>query len=423
MAIQRIKIDSLPRRICLLFALLLLILANFFFGRWALANMGSSHADIIEAADLTKQWGPSDPQTHYAAAVLREKSFLPDDVALSLKEYGEAASLSPNNYLLWLDFGNARARDGDLTGAEKALRVAEELAPAYASVQWALGNILLREEKMDEAFERLRKAAIADPQYAPAGANVAWQYFDGDVDRVRSAVGESPEIIGALIPLLASEKRIDEATRFWDGIDGDKTDGRLEQVGKALTNSLIAEKRFRDAVRVQRDISGDSSEPAAGKISNGDLESDVKAQPASPFEWVIPGGTQPQIALTDGQKHGGGRSLLIVFGSNGTNDFRPVTQTIAVEPGRKYDLSIFYKSDLQTPASIQWEIVDGSIGQVLAATGKVTLAADWTMLTASFSVPAGSDGIVLRLAKNGCAAPGCSVSGKIWFDDFLLTAK
>jgi len=64
MAIQRIKIDSLPRRICLLCALLLLILANFFFGRWALANMGASHADIVEAADLTKQWGPSDPQTH-----------------------------------------------------------------------------------------------------------------------------------------------------------------------------------------------------------------------------------------------------------------------------------------------------------------------------------------------------------------------
>jgi len=423
MAIQRIKIDSLPRRICLLCALLLLILANFFFGRWALANMGASHADIVEAADLTKQWGPSDPQTHYAAAVLREKSFLPDDVAVSLKEYGEAAALSPNNYLLWLHFGNARARDGDLAGAERTLRVAEELAPAYASVQWALGNVLLREEKMDEAFQRLRKAAIADPQFAPAGANVAWQYFDGDVDRIRSAVGDSPEIIGALIPLLASEQRIDEAVRFWEGLASNKTDGQLEQVGKALTNQLIAQKRFRDAARVQRDISGGSSEPSLGKISNGDLESDVKAQAASPFEWVIPAGTQPQIAPTDGQKHGGGRSLLIVFNANGTSDFRPIAQTIAVEPGRKYDLSIFYKSDLQTLASVQWEIVDGSTGQVLASTGKLTAVADWTMLSASFSVPDGTDGVVLRLAKNGCTAAGCPVSGKIWFDDFLLTAK
>jgi len=423
MAIQRIRIDSLPKRICLLCVLLLLILANFFFGRWALANMGASHADIIEAADLTKQWGPSDPQTHYAAAVLREKSFLPDDVALSLKDYGEAAALSPNNYLLWLAFGNDRARDGDLSGAESALRVAEELAPAYASVEWALGNVLLREEKMDEAFQRLRKAAIADPQYAPAGANVAWQYFDGNVDRVRSAVGDSPEIIGAMIPLLASEKRTDEAVRFWDGLEGSKTDGRLEEVGKGLSNDLISQKRFRDAARVQRDISGGSSEPFPGKISNGDLEGDLKAQAASPFEWVISSGTQPQIAPTDGQKHGGGRSLLIVFSSNGTNDFRPITQTIAVEPGRKYDLSVFYKSDLQTSASVQWEIADGSTGQVLAATGKVTPVADWTMLTASFSVPVETDGIVLRLAKNGCSAAGCPASGKIWFDDFLLTAK
>jgi hypothetical protein len=424
MPLHTITIDSPVKKISLLGGLFLIIVANYFFGKWALANMAASHADVIEAAELTKQWGPDDPQTHYAAAVLREKGFLPDDVAESLKDYNEAAALSPNNYLLWLDLGNARARDGDLPGAEKALRIAEELAPAYASVQWSLGNVLLRQEKMNEAFISFRKAALADPQYAPAGANIAWQYFGGDVDRIREAVGDSPAIIGALIPLLAAEKRVDEALAFWNALREGKDQGQLKQVGKTLSNFLIAQKRFRDAARVERDLSGFSAgEPNVGQFSNGGFEGDIKAQAASPFEWVIPDGIQPQIALTDGQKHGGGRSLLLIFSVNGTNDFRQIDQTVAVEPGRSYELSGFYKGDVQTSASIQWEVVDAADGKILSTTDRISAAPEWTPLTASFTLPQSSDGIILRLAKNGCTAVGCSVTGKIWFDDLVLTEK
>src|SRR5262249_39148388 len=143
-----VKIDSLVKKLSLLAALLVMIATSYVFGKWALANMAATHADVVEAAELTALWGPDDPQTHYAVAVLREGSFLPDDFSKSLDEYNLATALSPNNYLYWHGLGNARARAGDLAGAEAALRVAEQLAPAYASVQWSLGNVLLRQEKM-----------------------------------------------------------------------------------------------------------------------------------------------------------------------------------------------------------------------------------------------------------------------------------
>jgi len=423
MSLQAIKIDSTIKKVSLLTALLVLIAVDYVFGKWALANMAASHADIIEAADLTEQWGPDDPQTHFAVAVLRERSFLPDDFARSLDEYSRATALSPNNYLYWLSLGNARARAGDLTGAEKALRVAEQLAPAYASVQWSLGNVLLRQEKMPDAFTSFRKAALADPQYAPAGANIAWQYFGGDVDRIRESVGDSPQITGALIPLLIGQKRTDEALVLWDSLKGRKCEEQPEQVGKSLSNDLIAQKRFRDAFRIEEDICGFSSgDLKIGNINNGDFEGDIKAQATSPFEWTITDGIQPQVAPTDGQKHGGGRSLFLVFGSNGTNDFRQITETIAVEPGRSYDLSAFFKADVKTSASIQWEIAAGSDGKVLAATDKITPTPDWTRLSAEFTVPENTDGIILRLVKNGCVS-ACPAAGRIWFDDLVLTAK
>src|SRR5215475_3146850 len=96
-----VKIDSSVKKTLLLAALLVMIAANYVFGRWALANMAASHADIVEAAELTAKWGPDDPQTHYAVAVLRERSFLPDDFSRSLDEYNRATALSPNNYLYW----------------------------------------------------------------------------------------------------------------------------------------------------------------------------------------------------------------------------------------------------------------------------------------------------------------------------------
>lgn len=424
MPVNSIKIQSKSRKVGLLVALILLIIANYFFGKWALADMASTHADAIEVADLAQRLGPDDPQTHYAAAVLYENSFQPEDIGRSLNEYAAATALSPNNYLFWLSLGNARARDGDLLGAERSLRAAVELAPNYAAVRWPLGNVLLRQGKTEEAFSEIRKAAAANSTYASAAADIAWQYYDGDIERIRQAIGDSPRIIGALIPRLAAQKRIDEALALWDTLPREQKPGSLKQAGTALYGELIAIKRFRDAVRVYSDI---SSAPAVDiqvrKITNGDFEGDIKMLGASAFEWTIADGTQPQIALTDGQRHGGGRSLLVIFNPNNSGDFRTISQTVAVEPGKTYIFDAYYKAELKTSASLRWEIVEASDGKVLAETGPIVSVEDWAVLKASFSVPETHDGVTIRLARSGCNPQVCPISGKIWFDDFILNGK
>lgn len=420
---RSIKLNSLPRKVALLSSLAILLFANYVFGKWALANMASTHADVIDVADLAIQLAPDDPQTHYAAAVLYERSLLPDEIAKGLTEYSQAAALSPNNYLFWLDLGNARVRDGDIAGGARALRTAAELAPGYASVQWSLGNALLRQGDVGEGFANIHKAAVVDPEYAPAGANIAWQYFGGDIVRIHDAIGDSPAIVSALVQLLAGQKRVNEALSIWNTLPVAKNEGQPKQSGTTLYNELIAAKRFRDAANVYGNVSaGTAARPEPGKIVNGDFEGDIKTQAGSAFEWAIADGGQPQIALTDGQKHDGRRSLLLIFGTGGTSEFRAISQTIPVEPGRYYEFEAFYRADIQTSASLQWEAVDAADGKVLAATSKVAAAQDWTKLTVSFAVPAATDGIALRLVKNDCSGT-CSVAGKIWFDDLALKAR
>ncbi|MEP6850729.1 MAG: carbohydrate binding domain-containing protein [Acidobacteriota bacterium] len=423
MSTTSVPIRTTARRIGLLVIVLIAVVANFYSGRWALANMAASHTDIPEVADLTTSLGPNDPQTHFAAGVLYEKSFLPDDLARSLNEYSIAASLSPHNYLFWLDLGNARSRSGDLKGAEGALRVAADLAPNYGSVRWALGNVLLRQGRADEAFVEIRKAGQSEPNYALAAADIALQYFNGNINDVREKIGESPEIIGALIDRMAAQKRLDDAVLLWNTLSSEQRSGSQQSNGKGLYTQLAAAKRFRAAAGIETDLTPGIASATIAAVLNGDFESDIKLHDASIFEWAIGDGTLPQIVLTDGKRRNGGRSLLVSFGGGDVNSFRSISQIVLVEPGKAYSFEAFSQSDIKTRASVDWEIVDASDGKVLATTPMVSPAADWMPLTATFTVPSTTDAVIVRLAKSACSGQTCAVEGRVWFDDISIRAK
>jgi hypothetical protein len=358
---------------------------------------------------------PDDPQTHHAAAVQLEKSFDPGDIEKALRQYEITAALAPENYQFWLDLGRARDRSGDAEGAERALRRALDLAPHYSRVQWALGNNLLRQGRIEEAFAEIRKAVAGDPAFAGPAAAAAWQFFDGDLARIRNAMGASSQFDAALVALLTRENRFDQAMELWRSIGPDDKKTSLKETGQAILAKLIEGKRFRDAAIVSAEI---NEARAIGQVTNGGFESAVKPDGAEIFEWQIGAGLQPQIVLNNSQKHGGSNSLLLIFNANDAKEFRSVSQTVAVEPSRSYELEVFYRSDLKTSAVFKWQVVDAG-GTQIAMTEPVALKADWTRLSTRFTVPANSDGVVIRLMREGCGQV-CAISGSLWFDDVAI---
>jgi hypothetical protein len=156
-------------------------------------------------------------------------------------------------------------------------------------------------------------------------------------------------------------------------------------------------------------------------IANGGFETALKPQSAGIFEWRIADGPRPRIGANADQKHSGTYSLLVSFGE-ANKDFRDISQTVAVEPGKAYDLGIFYRADLKTAAQLKWEAVDAADGKVIAATSNLENVTDWKQIRMEFSVPQGSDGVIIRLAREGCPA-GCSISGSVWFDDVSLKGR
>ena len=421
--VKSIKLETFAQRALLLGAAFVCLISVFFIFKWCFAYTIATQSEIKEVAEFAVNLAPNIPQTHYALAVLSEKTFLPEDVSKSLAEYEKATSLAPNDYRLWFSLGKARERNGDAPGAELALKKAIELAPSYALLRWTHGNILLRQGKTVEAFAELRQAAESDKTFINPLVATAWQIFDGDLAQIKQNVGDSTQINFVLPTFLAKQNRFDEAFAIWDSLPADAKKTTFKENGEEFFKQLIETKKYDEALRIQAQIrEPDTENFAVGTISNGSFETDIKPK-ADVFGWQIADGIQPQIGFDIGQKRNGNQSLVIVFNSPNGQDFRVISNTVVVESGKNYGFEAFYKSNLKTSATLRWEIVDASDGKVLATTEAVAGNADWTGLTANFTVPETTQAVTIRLAREICKTTACPISGKIWFDDFNLTSR
>ena len=420
MNVKAVNFDSVPVRMAAVAVAGLVVLISVFAFIWGFASASSSNAEFKEVGDLLASLSPSDPQTHYAAASLHERALEAGDFEIALREYEIAASLAPNNYLLWLRLAAVRGRAGDTTGAEAALQQAKRLAPNYSRVQWALGNFLLREGRDEEAYSELRKAVYGDATLAPLAAATALKMSDGDARSVSARFQDSPHIDVALAIQLAGQKRFDEAVEFWNLAD---TSGdHFSDAAKQLQSQLIENKRFIAALSM-KGVDRDNTGIAFQSLTNPGFEQPVRTDGADVFDWRVSRGTYPQIGVTDKQKLSGQYSLVVLLNSQDAKEFRGPAQIITVRPGSSYDLAIPYRSDFKSAASFQWEVVSASDGRRLAISSPLLPAPEWTKVVVAFVVPQNSDGIEIRLVRSDCVGAKCAASGSFWFDDLLITPK
>ena len=188
-----------------------------------------------------------------------------------------------------------------------------------------------------------------------------------------------------------------------------------------MIGQLVTAKHYQLAARVAADLQvNDAEKPVVGQVGNGGFENGIRLKNPGIFEWQIADGSEPQIGLSDTQKRSGKYCLWMSFNSLETAAFRSVSQIAAVVPGAGYELEVFYRSDVKTSATLKWEIADLTTSAPLASTPPIVPAGDWTPLRVKFTMPIGSDGILIRFVREGCNGPSCPTSGKVSFDDFSL---
>jgi len=426
LSLKIIKFEPRLGRVVLIAAALLCIVTAWFFIKWNFANAVSSRLDTKRSefkpvVEWLTQMAPSDPQTHLTAARIYQRTFDAGDLTKSLTEYEKAVALSPYNYLAWIDLGKALGLNGDTDGAQAAYARAMHLAPNYAPVQWAYGNALIRQGKNDEGFALIAKAATANSDYAQPAVTTALQIFDNDIGQVQRSLGDNDVTNASLASALANQMHFDAAFATWSKLSEGGRSTKFKKLSDDLIEKFAAARKFSFAAGVASGMqTGETEKPVVGQISNGGFEAGVKIRNAALFEWQIAEGAQPQIALNETETYGGKYSLWLIFNSFETAVFRSISQTVAVVPGTEYEFEAFYKSDLKTTANIKWEIVNALTNAPVAATSAAVPAPDWMPLRVRFTLPTDSDGIIIRLIREGCNGPSCPTNGSLAFDDISL---
>lgn len=409
----------------------LALVGAWYAGRWYFGNTIAEFTPRVEeramdSARTALELAPDDPLSHWSAGQVQMKEFAPGQLAEAVKHFEQAVSLSPNDFRLWVDLGRAREQSGDPQGSEKSFRRAVELAPSYSYPRWYLGNLLLRQGRVEEAFAELRLAGEVDDRLRPQIFNLAWRAYGEDVQAVERAVGTSAGMRAALAVYFISQERIDEALRVWAGLSASEKKEQRE-TGNALVKALVAAKRYRAVLDASRDLAPQgASFPVVGQFFNGSFESDAGAVVGNVFGWQISPSPETQIAIDPHTGYQGSRSLRVVFNAPTNLKFNNLSQLIVVEPGASYRFECYALTrNLKTAGAPTIEIIDGDGKDAATLATSQPLSIDnnnWQHVTIDFKTPAGAQAVTVRTSRASCGPKMavCPIFGMAWYDDFNL---
>jgi len=431
MAQELIQLDArkLPTRIVLILFLVLATAWSYFAFRWYLGNTmaeffntGENNLDLARVAGTL---APNDPLTHWRLAQVSQKTLPLDQSAAALFEYEKAVSLSPSDYRFWMSLGTAREHAGETEKAEAALRKATSLAPSYAYPHWYLGNLLLRSGRYDEAFHELRTASEGDPAVLrPQLFNLIWAIYGNDPETLPAVVGPSAEARSSFALYLLSQQKVDEAIRIWNTIGPDEKRSRKAD-GDSIVNTLISNHRYQDAVSVWNDLAPTPAYKAqVSRITDGSFEEVITYGADTVFGWQVKTVPQTQIGIDPNMRHGGGRSLRMVFQVRTQLDATLASQLVPVVPNTSYDFECFVKtSKFQSGGPLIVQILDANEGTSLATSESAPNGDnDWIRVALTFKTGAKTDGVTVRIVRSSCEdATVCPIFGNVWYDDFSIT--
>mgnify|MGYP001772881278 CR=1 FL=1 len=416
MAVRIIKLDSGAKRAIPILVTVCVLLATFFALKWFIADAAVGNVSQRDVAEVLVYLAPDNPITHNALALILEKSFMEEDLKLSLFHHKRAVELSPYDYRFWLNLGVATDKYADSAEAELYLRKAVELAPHYARTRWALGNNLLRQGKTEEAINEIKRAVEADEQISAAAVAVLWQFLNGDYQKILIYIGDSSEVRLALSSVLAKDGKDEEAFLVWNELS--LTEKRASDLSKELLNHFISKRKFHIALKMLKQMR--DQELDFEKIKNPSFEEVIKTKNDNIFDWRITDGLSPQVGINRDQKIDGEQSLFIFFDGNERDNLRFIEQTIAVSPNTEYKLKFFFRTNLKSQNTMFWQIIDANTDKIMGRTDYLMANTDWTSMEASFKTEDKTEAITIRLAYQPCPSLHCSISGKVWFDDFRL---
>jgi tetratricopeptide (TPR) repeat protein len=329
-----------------------------------------------------------------------------------------AVALAPHNYEFRILLAAAKESRGDLAGAEAELRAALKLAPYLVTVHWRLANLLLREEKLDQAIAEFRLANEADPELLMPTINLLWQASGGKVESLNAIVGGDPKSQLALAQFLVLQEKFETAAQIAGSLDH-RAILNLPEGGKLL-DSLISASHIDPANKLWRDFFGAGETPL---IWNESFETPIRSNFAQ-FDWNLGESKYAKIGVTTAVARTGQRSLKISYNRIDTTTLdNEIHQLVKARPSARYSLTCYVKAEgLVTPYGPQVVVTAQNSATPIAASAAIEAGSyDWRLLTMDFVMPSNAQAIVIAIKQMPPFSYVDPTIGTVWFDDFVLT--
>lgn len=413
---EKPAIPLFARALVAIVAILACLTGAWISARIAVSRLLSKYATIINSVPAGKQavqLTPADAEAHRAlAAALR----FDDDLASAAREYEIAASLRPQDDLIWLDLGTVRDELDDSQGALAALNESVRAAPYYGHPRWQRGNVLFRLGRYDEAFADLRQAANSNRTLQPNLIDLAWSVAKAD-----------PKTTEEILQIDNDRMRVSYA-RFLAGkgkgpevLDQLRHTGPVsDEIRNEIIVQLLGQNAFKEAYELwSQPLSTDNRN--AG-IFDGGFEGPLNLEEKG-FGWRVARSNDAlKLSVDTAQKQSGSKSLHIQFNGNSDPNVPLVSQLVLVDPSQKYRLNFSSRTaDLVTGALPVFTITDVQTGQLLGKSAPLRQGTtDWQTQSVEFATGTASRAILITLRRENCNTSPCPVFGRVWLDSFSL---
>jgi tetratricopeptide (TPR) repeat protein len=339
---------------------------------------------------------------------------------LAVQYAARAVALAPNNYEFRTLLAAAEELRGGAAEAEAELRAALTLAPHLTTVHWRLANLLLREEKLDQAVAEFRIANEADRGLLIPTLNLLWQASDGKIETFNAVIGGDPESQLTLAQFLVAQEKFEAASHIASRLDRSAIPNHPES-GKLL-DSLISAGQIDLADELWRSFFGAGDKSL---IWNSGFEAPIRSG-FSQFDWNLSQCRYAKIGITATVARTGQRSLKISYnGIDTTTLNNEVRQLLRTRPGARYSLECYVKAEgLVTPGGPQVAVITQDSATLIAASPVIEAGSyDWRSLSMDFVAPANAHAVIVTIKQTPQFSYVEPTSGSVWFDDFVLTER
>jgi tetratricopeptide (TPR) repeat protein len=413
---MRLAIDSPLRKTSLIGGGLLLT-----FGYVALISaqfLGSCSSERIDLSSLRRASILVPENADYRDLVGNYLFLVQRSPEAALANYRDAVKLNPHSARLWLDLSSAFQALGFREEQLQALNHAVAADPRTPQLAWDAANIYLADGDSQKALQELRVVLENDSSLIFPALGLSRRIADTQTI-LREIMPAKPQPYYGLLEVLTREKELPDASQVWEQLAGLQQPLEKGPVFDYV-RFLLTEHNVDQAVRVWQqagNLAGLSAyQPSRQNlVINGDFGLDILN---GGFGWLYSKSSEVALALDPTEYHTSHRSLRVVFDGSSIGD-AGIRQLVAVEPGKTYEFSAFYKARaMEGAGGVHLSVLDAYSGEPFFVSEPLTDADFWKAVSGRFEMSSTGKLVALEIQR---IPAGHALRGSLWLDGLQMS--